>query len=160
VEIGVWILVGGLTIALSYILQFSHATLSIGRALSSTDSKTGFQDAITPPWETNLALTIYIGIAVVDGITWWLLGWVSAVVALGIIFLGGMLFTFVFSRVLGDHYQRMIFQSMISRYANYLRDGDKLRADAMKHLLVKAGIDPDATRDWLERGEKPTARFD
>lgn len=145
-EIGLWMLVAALTIAFAYTMQFSAATLSIGKALSGSGSKTGFQDAITPPWQTNLALTVYIGIAVVGGIMWWWLGWVSALAALGIIFVGSLLVKLVLPKPSGDHYRRLILQSMAVRYANYVRDGDVLRADAMKQLLVKAGIDPDAMR--------------
>lgn len=142
-EIGLWMLVAALTIAFAYTMQFSAATLSMGKALSGSGSKTGFQDAITPPWQTNLTLAVFVGVAVVGGVMWWWLGWVSALAALAIVLVGGGVLKFVFSKRLGDHYQRLISQSMISRYANYVRDGDAMRADAMKQLLVKAGIDPE-----------------
>jgi hypothetical protein len=32
---------------------------------------------------------------------------------------------------------------MASRYANFVRDGDAIRAAAMKELLVKAGVPPE-----------------
>lgn len=60
-----WLLVVVLAVGLAYTLQFSSATLAFGRELSGSTTTTGFQDAITPPWQTNLALTVYIGIAVV-----------------------------------------------------------------------------------------------
>ena len=143
-EIGLWILVAALTGAFAYTRQFTAATLSMGRALSGSGSKTGFQDAITPPWQTNFALTVYVGIAVVEGVMWWWLGWFSALAALAIIFVGSVLVKLVLPKPTGGHYQRLILQSMVARYADYVRDGDVLRADALKHLLVKAGIDPDA----------------
>lgn len=143
-EIGLWLLVLGLTIAFAYTMQFNAATLSMGRALSGSGSKTGLQDAVTPPWERNLALTVYAGIVAVVGVAWWWLGWVLALVALVIILVGGGLLKGVLFKWWSDHYERLILQSMMSRYANYVRDGDVLRADAMKQLLVRAGLDPDA----------------
>ena len=47
-------------------------------------------------------------------------------------------------RPTGGHYRMLIMRSMCSRYADFVRDGDALRADAMKQLLIKIGIDPDA----------------
>ena len=44
------------SLILGYALAFNRATLTIGRSISDTDSKTGFQDAITPPWLTNFSL--------------------------------------------------------------------------------------------------------
>lgn len=154
-EIALWMLVAALTIAFAYTMQFSAATLSMGKALSNSGSKTGFQDAITPPWQTNLALTVYVGIAVVVGVMWWWLGWISALVAFGIILFGGGLLKFVLSKQLGNHYQHLILQSMAARYTNYIRDGDVLRADAMKQLLGKAGIDPVATGADNNVGKPP-----
>jgi hypothetical protein len=146
VEIVLWMLVAALTIAFAYTMQFSAATLSMGKALSGSGSKTGFQDAITPRWQTNFALTVYVGIAVSGGVMWWWLGWVSALAALAIIFVGSLLVKLVLPKPSGGHYQRLILQSMAARYAKYVRDGDVLRTDAMKQMLVKAGIDPEEPR--------------
>ena len=145
-EIGVWLLVVALTIALAYTMRLSSATLSMGRGLSGGGSKRGSQDAITPPWLTNLVWIVYVSIAVVLGVTWWLLGWVLALVALAVVFVGSSLVKLVLPTPSGSHYERLILQSMITRHANYVRDGDKLRADAMKQLLAKAGLDPNTMR--------------
>lgn len=145
-EIGLWLLVAVLAVGFAYTLQFSGATLAMGRELSGSTTTTGFQDAVTPPWQTNLALTVYIGIAVVVVIMWWQLGWVSALGALVAIFIGSSLARLALPKASGGHYRRLILQSMIARYANYVRDGDALRADAMKQLLTRAGMEPDAMR--------------
>ena len=44
------------TIALAYSLQFTRATLAVGLELSSTKTDTGFQNAVTPPWEVAFSL--------------------------------------------------------------------------------------------------------
>ena len=131
---------------LGYILQFSSATLSMGRELADTDSGTGFQDAITPPWETKFALLVFGGSIVVVGIMWWHLGWLSAIGGAAVIVFGAFVAKLILAKTTENHYKMLILQSMCSRYANYVRDGDSLRADAMKQLLIKAGIDPDAMK--------------
>ena len=44
------------SLAVGYVLAFTGATLSIGRALSTAGTPTGFQDAITPPRFSTVAL--------------------------------------------------------------------------------------------------------
>jgi hypothetical protein len=53
------------SLALAYELRFTEATRHIGRALSSTGSRTGFQDAITPPASSYVAFAVY-GLGVAD----------------------------------------------------------------------------------------------
>jgi cation transporter-like permease len=77
---------------------------------------------------------------------WWRIGWSSALAGMVAIFVGSLVAGFIVPQAPGGHYQRLILQSMIARYANYVRDGDVLRAEAMKQLLTRAGIDPDAMR--------------
>jgi len=85
-------------------------------------------------------------VLVLIGVAFFWINWSSALIAAAIIFGGGRFLKAVLSRTLNRHYEFLISQSMISRYANYVRDGDTLRAEAMKHLLRKSGIDTDATR--------------
>ena len=145
-EIGLWLLVAVLAVALAYTMQFTTATLTMGRELAGNTTKRGFQDAIAPPWQTNLALVVYVGIPTVAVVMWWRIGWPSALAGMVAIFVGSLVAGFIVPQAPGGHYQRLILQSMIARYANYVRDGDVLRAEAMKQLLTRAGIDPDAMR--------------
>ena len=141
-----WALVAVAAVGLAYTLQFTSATLSFGRELSETDSATGFQDAITPPWQTNLALFVYVAAVAIVIAMWWQAGWLSALGAAVGILVGSSLVKLVLPKPSDPHYKKLIVQSMCSRYADYMRDGDVMRAEAMEHLLVKAGIDPDAFR--------------
>ena len=88
-ELSLWILTIVMTFFLAYSLQFTGATLTMGRELADTTTGTGFQDAITPPLETKLSLTIYAGCVVVLGIMWWQLGWLSALGGVAIMYFGG-----------------------------------------------------------------------
>ncbi len=58
-NVALWISAIVLAMALAYSLRFTAATLSLGRALSETTSGTGYQAAISPPWETAFGLVIY-----------------------------------------------------------------------------------------------------
>ena len=66
-----WILAGVVAIAFAYSMQFTQATLSFGRSLAETELGTGVQDAITPPWQTNLAMITYMSFAAVVAVMWW-----------------------------------------------------------------------------------------
>jgi hypothetical protein len=129
------------SLALAYELRFTEATRHIGRALSGSGSRTGFQDAITPPASSYVAFAVY-GLSV-------------AVIAFGFVrygFLKGFATCLAFfvlvslNRVLllpkpdSQHFRNIVLRSMIRRHANYVRDGDQLRAAAMADLLERAGM--------------------
>lgn len=137
-----WIIVGMVTVAFAYSMRFTQATLSLGRILADTEVGTGVQDAVTPPWQTNLVMTAYIGVAAVVGVMWWHTGWGSGLGALALILFGGGAVGAAFPDKDAPHFRNLILRSMISRYADYVRDGDLMRAEAMKDLLTKAGVDP------------------
>jgi hypothetical protein len=139
-DILLWPALIAVVILNAYTMRFTAVTLRMGRELANSDSATGFQDAITPPWLTNVALAEYVAVPVVLGLIWWSLGWIALIAALVV----GTLGAFVLAGFLGvfvDYYRRVIIASMMSRYADYVRDRDRLRADAMKELLQRAGFD-------------------
>jgi len=125
----------------SSVFRFAlHQTEScriIGVKLSDDSSGTGFQDAITPPWQTQL----------------WLLALVSSIASIGYLFWAGgfgtgikaivtsLVVFFVVGAVLpkpeSTFFVRQVYQSMVSRYANYRRDGDEIRGEAMKALVER-----------------------
>ena len=138
-----WIFTGLVAIVFAYSMRFTQATLSFGRILADTEVGTGVQDAITPPWQTNLAMIAYIGVPAAVGVMWWHSGWGSGLGALALILFGGRLVIAALPDKDAPHFRNLIQRSMISRYAGYVRDADPMRAEAMKDLLKKAGIDPD-----------------
>jgi hypothetical protein len=131
------------SIALAYTLRFTEATLSFGRELDDKGSPTGFQAAVSPPWETYLGLANYGATILVIVAAFWREGWAWGLGVILLLFFGVLMSRLTLPKPTSAHYRSLIVQSMMSRYANYLRDGDKLRAEAMKRLLVKAGFDPD-----------------
>ena len=72
------------SVAFAYELRFTEATLHFGRSISKIQEGRGFQDAVTPPYSTNLAIVTYVAVALVLGFGFYLYGiWLGlAVVAL------------------------------------------------------------------------------
>lgn len=123
-----------------------------GAGLVNTGSPTGFQDAITPSWLPKFSLVVNLGCGAVIGLIWWHLGWMSALGGAVVIWFGGRIAKLVLPKPTGTHYKRLIIGDMHSRYANYIRDGDTIRAGAMKHLLAKAGVNVDSMVDVMRGG--------
>ena len=166
-----WLLPAVLAFPFGYELRFTEVTLCMGMELllgkkwsdfeasfaravpimrnecRETPLPTGFQDAITPPWKALFAVSTYLGCAVAIGLMWWRLGWVAALCGVVIIFVGAKIAQLVLPKPTGTHYRRLIIHSMISRYADYTRDGDGTRANAMLNLLTKAGMDVEALEE-------------
>ena len=104
----------------AYLLRFTEATLYLGKKLSSADSKTGFQDAITPPWKTRLHLFSMILTLVIFAYGIYLYG-VFIGLGLGVfrIMLVALIKLIVLPNIDSSHYEQLIFRSMTNRYADF-----------------------------------------
>jgi hypothetical protein len=137
---GLWIGAIICGVGVAYSVTWSGATLAFGLALSTADSKTGYQDAVTPPWTATFSLLMSAATVAVVVASWWAFeayrGGLSVVVFVASVLVSRQILP-------GEdsfHYKSLIIQSMASRYADYVRDNDKPRAAVMKDLLEKAGI--------------------
>jgi hypothetical protein len=139
-----WIGVILLAPAAAYSLRFTGATLALGRALSDTTSGTGYQASISPPWETAFGLVVYGLTLGVVAFSWYAFGIGRAVESLVTVFVATMVLRRFMPAEDSPHFKKLIIQSMANRYANFVRDGDTVRAAAMRGLLEKAGIPPEA----------------
>ena len=135
-----WVFASIMTVLLSYQLRFSEATLIYGRELSDTDSATGFQDAVTPPWQTNFGFFAFGGTLFAIVAIWSDLGWLPGLGAIALVLIGLALVRSFLPRPDAPHFRNLILKSMVSRHADYVRDGDTERASAMHELLVRAGL--------------------
>jgi hypothetical protein len=142
-SVTLWISVILLALAAAYSLRFTGATLFLGRALSDTTSGTGYQAAISPPWETAFGLVVYSLTLGVVAFSWYAFGIGRAMESLVTVFLATMLLRRFMPAEDSPHYKKLIIQSMANRYANFVRDGDTVRAAAMRGLLEKAGVPPE-----------------
>lgn len=136
-----WVSVFILSLALAYAIVFSEVTLALGNALSGEPVGRGYQDAVTPPWQTWFSLLVYLLTFMVIALSWYEFGFARAVNTTTVLFAG----TLVWRRVLPEghstHYLKLIVTSMAHRYANCVRSGDRVRAVVMAELLGKMGLD-------------------
>lgn len=139
-NIFLWIANVACAAGFAYSATFSGATLAFGRALSSTNSKTGYQDAVTPPWSANFSLLVYGAIVAVIAMSWWNFGTFRGCLAIFVILAGAIVFRRVIPGEDSFYYKRLIIESMVRRYADFVRGNDKVRAAAMKELLENAGV--------------------
>lgn len=128
------------SLLLGYSLAFNGATLAIGRSIADTDSPTGFQDAITPSWSSNLALLSYAASIGAVGYGWYQYGWLTGIgITIVYLFIVAINNVALLPKSESEHFRRLILYSMINRYANFNKTGDCVRATAMAVLLEKLG---------------------
>lgn len=121
-----------------YNLRLTEATRTIGTAISETDSKTGFQDAITPPDSKWTIVGTWLAIVVVFAFTVYEFGWGVAGIALAVFVVVAVIAGAAFvPKPESAHFVRRIYQSMANRYADFQKSGDTVRAEAMKELIDK-----------------------
>ena len=129
------------SLALGYVLAFSQTTLAIGRSLSGVEGGTGYQDAITPPRFTGIAIVAYV--LALAGVIYgfWAFGWLTGLAVLIGLFVAVTLnISLILPKINGEHFRKLIIHSMIDRHADYLKSGDTLRASMMAELFGKLGI--------------------
>ena len=140
-----WILLYIASLLFAYETRFTEATLLLGKSLSTPDflkvTPTGFQDAITPPYSTKLAIAMYLFVFIVFVYGFYehglLIGLVSVAVFWFFVLLNRL---FLIPKPDGEHFRKIILRSMINRHADYLKNGDAVRAGVMAEFLETAGI--------------------
>jgi len=130
-----------ISLALAYVVAFTGATLTIGRALSDAGTGTGYQDAISPPRFSTIALFVY-GICLA-GVAYgiWAFGWLVGLGAgVGLLLAASVNKAFIIPKSSSEHFRKIIIHSMINRHADYVKSGDTIRASVMAELLGKIGV--------------------
>lgn len=136
-----------------YVHALNSATLTLGRSISDTDTGTGFQDAITPPWSNNLAFFSYAVFVGVVGYGWYEFGWLFGIaITVGFFLIAGVNLLLL-PKSDSAHFRRLIVHSMMNRYANFVKSGDEIRASAMGTLLEKMGVPVPDFRSWSASNE-------
>jgi hypothetical protein len=131
-----YIAAGALGILFRYQLGLTNACKAMGVQIASGTTEIGYQDAITPPSSTNLtlvtwALIVALLLYALFGFGWSEFGF-SAGTFLIVSIISGASFV---PKPDSAHYIRRIYRSMVNRYANYEKQGDRVRSDAMKELI-------------------------
>ena len=132
-------------VAFRYCVELTQAARVIGSAISSpadlSMNKNGLQNAVTPLASNKwFFLTMALQIGAVGGL-WLAFGWANALIGAVVAFLSGTVaqVTFLPKRD-SRHFVLRIFSSMARRVADYERDGDAVRARAMKQVLDKVVV--------------------
>src|SRR5262245_62277281 len=101
----------------------------IGAQIRSSTMETGLEDAIVPPSSTHLAILTWALIAAVLLCTVFVFGWskfgVVAATFLVVSIVAGASFI---PKSDSAHYVRQIYRSMVNRYADYEKQGDRVRS--------------------------------
>ena len=121
-----------------YLGGLTSATLYIGKSISNIDSPTGYQDAITPPKSTTITFIIWAGIALTIGYSIYEYGWARGGIILLLYFVASTLAgVLLIPKADSEHFLKLIYNSIVNRFADYSKAGDRLRADAMEQLIGK-----------------------
>ncbi|MBN2243102.1 MAG: hypothetical protein JW793_10460 [Acidobacteria bacterium] len=148
-----------ISLAFGYEQAFTETTLAMGRALDETGSRTGYQDAITPPKSTRLFVAIWA--LTLGGV---IFGFIKYGLLFGILTLLGLFLLIIplnkaviLPKKNCEHFRKIITNSMIRRHADYVKTGDEIRAGAMAELLEKAGIPVNEFVESIMRKGKPSS---
>ena len=124
------------------ILGFVNYTKSLGLELSNERDGTGYQNAITPPLFPIIASVIY-GLSLFVIIS----GFFDSSFTTGFIYLGLYLLTLIVIGAtlfkpnslspLAKPFYHIVLNSMINRYANYKKNNDQVRAQAIEIVLER-----------------------
>lgn len=140
------------SLALSYTLTFTNATLNIGRFLSESETPTGYQDAITPPQFAKCAIAVYIICAGGLILGFLKFGWLAGIgIIIGFLFVVAINRAIILPKADGEHFRNIIISSMIKRHADYIKNNDTLRASAMAMLLEKLKIPVNEMIDQINK---------
>lgn len=125
-----------IAVPLRYFLSQTQACLRIGRAISDTGSKTGFQNAVTPPASVNWALLTYISVVAIIGYQGWAFGFLAAGITVAVIIaVAAIAGRTLIPKPDAMSWNLRIYASLGARVADYRRDGDQMRADAAEDLM-------------------------
>jgi hypothetical protein len=125
-----------LGIVFRYQLGLANACKVIGVRISSETTKTGYQDAVTPPSSTNLTMLVWVSIVALFLYVIFGFGWSEFWIVAGTFILASIVAGASFvPKPDSAHYVRRIYRSMANRYADYVKAGDTVRADVMKELI-------------------------
>lgn len=123
-------------------LDFRSFIKEVGLELSDTKTGAGFQDAITPPklnWISffcYLIIFVLIYTAFVDRSA--TAGIYSAILSIFTLIISGAIINPPKKkRLLEKFYLKTLYSSMVGRYADFKKNNDNLRADAIQMLITK-----------------------
>lgn len=135
-------------ILLGFELNSVRAAYLIGEEIAGPAGARHIQDAVTPPLFANLGILIQLSFLACIVAGFFVHGWIIGLVLIPSSFLAlGVVKKFL-PPPQGGFYRGIIVRSMMTRYADFVKGGDTIRARAMKDLIQRLGYPlPSALRE-------------
>ena len=121
----------------AYFGRFSEATLFYGKKISDTDSKTGYQDAITPPWTVGLTIVSMLLPIIMLLYIWYSYDWIAGVITIVFFMFSVSMIRIFLPKKDGEYFKGLILKSLNTRYDKFASSNDDSRAFASKLLIDK-----------------------
>ena len=123
------------------LLGFTNYTQSLGVELSDTKDGIGYQNAITPPAFSVIAIIIY-GLSLLSICFGFMVSFTTGLIYLGIylaslIIVGAVFFKPGVLSPFAKPFYNIVLNSIINRHADYKNNNDTVRAEAMGILLER-----------------------
>jgi len=121
----------------AYFGRFSEATLFYGKKISDADSKTGYQDAITPPWTIGLTIVSMLLPIIMLLYIWYSYDWIAGAITIVFFMFSVSMIRIFLPKKDGEYFKGLILKSLNTRYDKFLSSNDDSRAFASKLLIDK-----------------------
>ena len=119
-------------------LGLNAACREVGLEISDSKQGTGFQDAITPPKRANIAIALWLIIIAVIGYGFYKFGWVTGALSIAeFLVVSVIVGAVLIPKPSSPHYLKIIYRSMVNRYADFKKNSDELRAEAIHDLIQR-----------------------
>ena len=139
-EIVLYIILSIFSVYLNYALGLVKSCLVIGKKidtqkLTNNLTKNGYQDSLTPPISSRIGIINFVLILITFGVLWYEYSINEFGVGIVILLSCTMLSRIYVPSPESNHYKRIIFSSIYNRYANYVKEGDIIRAKAAIDIM-------------------------
>ena len=136
-NLALYIAMAVLAIVFRYDLQMTQACLHVGRVISDTGSKRGFQDALTSPAGNYLTVLVWALLAILT-----VYGFLGVGTGTGLILVSEFALISVMTGVLlpkqnSGYWVKRIYASLARRTADYARNNDMMRSHATRMLAAR-----------------------
>ncbi len=121
----------------AYFGRFSEATLFYGKKISDTNSETGYQDAITPPWVTSLTIVSMLPPIIMLLYIWYSYDWIAGVMTIVFFMFSVSIIRILLPKKDSEHFKSLILKSLNIRHDKFVSNNDDSHAFASKHLIDK-----------------------
>lgn len=126
-------------ILLGFELNSARAAYLIGEEIGGPAGARHIQDAVTPPLSANLGILIQLSFLACIVAGFFVHGWVIGLVLIPTSILALGVVKKILPSPQGAFYRGIIVRSMMARYADFVKGGDTIRANAMKDLIQRLG---------------------